>query len=559
MKTRTAVLRDLAVRRFDVCVIGGGATGAGCALDAQMRGLQTALVDGHDFAAASSSASTKLVHGGVRYLQQALAELDLGQLKVVRRALRERILLLENAPYLAHPLEILIPCRSRFETLYYSLGMKLYERMAGRASLGPSRKLSPAESRRRMPGLAAEKLAGAVVYFDGQLDDARYGWALVNTFVAAGGEAANYAKVIAFEKASNGKLTAAILEDRLAGARMTVRARAFVNATGPFADTIRSLASPGVAARLVLSRGVHILLPLGADATSEALLVPKTEDGRVIFAIPWQGRLLVGTTDRETTLEADLAVQQAEAEYLLSHLNPYLARPREIEEIVSAFAGIRPLVRSKHARATRKLIRDHEVEVDPQSGLISILGGKWTTYRAMGEDTIDAVERYLGQPVLPSPTRHHRLEGAKGYRPDHWKELVWEFGLEEPVARRLAQKFGSGAGKVALLMQADPELRRRIVSGAAAIRAEIVHAIWQEMAVTLEDVLARRLGLEYFSWELAVEAAPVVASYLARELDWSEAQKSDAVSGYVGKIRRRQSTIGVRKVEPLGEGHSGLS
>ncbi|HXY52005.1 MAG TPA: FAD-dependent oxidoreductase [Terriglobales bacterium] len=550
MKTRTAVLRELAVRRFDVCVIGGGATGAGCALEAQLRGLQTALVDAGDFASASSSASTKLVHGGVRYLQQALAELDLGQLKVVRRALRERILLLENAPYLAHPLEILIPCRHRFETLYYGLGMKLYERMAGRASLGPSRKLSPAESRRRMPGLAAEKLAGSVVYFDGQLDDARYGLTLVNTFVAAGGEAANYAKVIAFEKDSNGKLTVAILEDRLAGARLAVQARAFVNATGPFSDRIRSLASPGVVARLVLSRGVHILLPLEADATSEALLVPRTEDGRVIFAIPWQGRLLVGTTDRETTLEADLTVQQAEAGYLLSHLNPYLARPRGIQEIVSAFAGIRPLVRSNHARATRKLIRDHEVEVDPESGLISILGGKWTTYRAMGEDAVDAVGRYLGQAVLPSPTRHHRLEGGKAYRPDYWKDLVREFGLEEPVARHLAQKFGSGAAEVVFLTKTDPELRRSMVSGSAAIRAEIVHAIWREMAVTIEDVLARRLGLEYFSWELAVEAAPVVASYLARQLDWSEAQKNEAVSGYVGQIRRRQSAIGVRKEPP---------
>jgi len=456
MKIRTEVLRELARRRFDVCVIGGGATGAGCALEAQLRGLQTALVDGGDFVAASSSASTKLVHGGVRYLQQAVAELDLGQLKVVRRALHERVLVLENAPYLAHPLEILIPCHNRLETFYYGLGMKLYERMAGKASLGPSRKLSQDETCGRMPGLAAEKLAGAVVYFDGQLDDARYGVTLVETLVAAGGEAANYAKVAALEKAADGKLAAAILEDGLSGARLTVRARAFVNATGPFSDRIRSLASPGVAARLVLSRGVHILLPLEAEATSEALLVPKTEDGRVIFAIPWQGRLLVGTTDQETTLDRDLAVQQAEAVYLLSHLNRYLARPRELPEIVSAFAGIRPLVRSNHARVTKKLIRDHEVEVDQQSGLISILGGKWTTYRAMGEDTIDAVQRYLGQEVRPSLTRHHRLHGANGYRPDEWKDLVREFGLEEPCARHLAQKFGTGAAEVVLLTKADP-------------------------------------------------------------------------------------------------------
>ena len=546
MKTRTEALREISGCRFDVCVIGAGATGAGCALDAQLRGLQTALVDASDFASATSSASTKLVHGGVRYLQQAVTDLDLGQLKIVRRALHERILLLKNAPHLAHRLETLVPCRSRFEMLYYGVGLWLYDWIAGRSSLGASQRLSRAESLRRMPVLKADKLIGAVSYVDGQLDDARYGVTLVNTFAAAGGEVANYLRVIGFEKGADEKLSAAIVEDSLSGARCKVRARVFVNATGPFSDSIRRLASPALPPRLVLSRGVHILLPL-EDEAKQAFLVPKTEDGRVIFAIPWQGRLLIGTTDRETTLDEDLIVQQGEAEYLLSHLNRYLARPREVREIVCAFAGIRPLVRSDHAKATKKLARDHEVEVDQRCGLISILGGKWTTYRAMAEDTIDVVQRALGQTVRPGGTSTHLLAGSEGYSVDIWRELVGQ-GVGEATARHLAAKFGTNAREVIALTKEDPGLGEFIVQGAPAIRAEIVYAIREEMAVTIEDVLARRIGLQYFSWDLAAQAAPVVAGYIARELGWPDMKKRDAVLDYTRKIQRMQSAVGLQPV-----------
>jgi glycerol-3-phosphate dehydrogenase len=544
MKTRFDALHELESRSFDVCVIGAGATGAGCALDAQLRGFRTALVDAGDFASGSSSASTKLAHGGVRYLQQAFTEFDFGQLKVVRQALQERILMLENAPYLAHVREFVVPCFNRFQMLYYGIGLKLYDWFAGKATLGASRLLSR-EQASQFP-LQRDHLAGAVTYLDGQFDDARYGITLVKTFSDAGGEAANYLKVIGLERDNNGKLSAAIVEDRLSSRALNVRARVFVNATGPFSDNLRLLATPTLSNRLVLSKGVHVLLPLD-DGVRSALLIPRTEDGRVIFAIPWLGRLLVGTTDHEVTRDQEMLVTRDDAEYLLRHLNRYMAHPYQLEEIVSAFAGMRPLVRSKHAHETKNLIREHEVEVDEGSGLVSILGGKWTTYRAMAEDTINAVQDVLGVSRTPSSTRHRHLAGAETYTPEQWKALASEHGLTEATARHLFEKFGSEAFAVVAIATDNPKLKLPLIFGAPAIEAEVVYCARHEMAVTIEDVLARRTGLQYFSWKLAIEAAPVVAQHLARELGWSEQQKKQAIHDYIGKLEKSLEAIGLRR------------
>jgi glycerol-3-phosphate dehydrogenase len=300
--------------------------------------------------------------------------------------------------------------------------------------------------------------------------------------------------------------------------------------------------NPHVPSRLVPSKGVHILLPLD-DGVGSALLIPKTEDGRVIFAIPWLGRLLVGTTDREVTLD-DVTVTHAEAEYLLRHLNRYFARNYAVGDIVSAFAGIRPLVRAGHA-ATKKLVRDHEVEVDRRSGLVSILGGKWTTYRHMAEDTIDTVQRQLGQIRTSSKTRHHALTGASGYTTEYWRDLARDYLLNESTARHLAGKFGTDAVSVLQLMKDRPELRSPIVRNAPAIQAEILYCIRNEMASTIEDVLARRIGLQQFSWTMAMQAAPDVASHLAREFAWSSRLETEATENYIAGIRRIQKAIGV--------------
>lgn len=270
----------------------------------------------------------------------------------------------------------------------------------------------------------------------------------------------------------------------------------------------------------------------------------------MIFAIPWLGRLLVGTTDQEVTLDEDLAVTRADAEYLLRHLNRYIAKSHRIEDVVSAFAGVRPLVRAGHAQ-TKSLVRDHEVEVDSRTGLVSILGGKWTTYRHMAEDTINAVQRQMGRNIEPSKTRTHALTGTPGYRPKYWQTLAREHQLEESTARHLAEKFGTDSAAVLQLTTDSPELRSLIVDDGPAIQAEIVYCIRNEMACTIEDVLVRRIGLQQFSWAMAMQAAPIVASHLATELAWSGEQETEATETYIAGIRRMQETIGVSIAHPI--------
>jgi len=545
MKSRPDALRDLATRQFDVCVIGAGASGAGCALDAQRRGFQTALVDAGDFASATSSASTKLAHGGVRYLQQAVAEFDFGQLKVVREALRERILMLENAPHLVHSLDFVVPCFSSFDLLYFGTGMKIYDWLAGNASLGGSRILSKQEALHLVPTLRTDRLAGGVSYRDGQFDDARLAVTLVKTFADSAGEVVNYLRVVDLEKDSTGKLVATIAEDVFSEQKITIRARAFVNAAGPFSDEVRLMAAPALPRRLVRSKGAHILLPL-EEGVNDALLIPKTEDGRVIFAIPWLGRLLVGTTDQEVPTAEEPMVTQEDAAYLLRHLNRYTARHYAHDEIVSAFAGVRPLVQPDHSRQTKKLVREHEVEIDEHSGLVSILGGKWTTYRVMAEHTIDAVAKTLGRANTRTNSQHLPLAGATGYTAEYWRTLVREYDVTEATGRHLAEKFGMESAHVLELTKENTVLKSPIVAGSPSICAEIIYCARHEMAVTIEDVLARRIGLQYFDWRLAMQAASVVASHLARELGWSDQQRNEAIHDYVGRIERWLAAIGLQ-------------
>jgi len=461
---------------YDVCVIGGGATGAGCALDAQLRGLRTILIEADDFTSKTSSASTKMAHGGVRYLQAAVRNLDVRQYHLVRDALHERAVMIRNAPHLAAPLEFVVPCFSSVEQLYYGIGLKMYDWIAGKGSLGASRILSKKEAVRDLPLIQTNGLAGAATYTDGQFDDARYCLALVLTFVAQGGTARNHARVIDFEK-QGGRIVGAVVQDQFSKQTTSIRANAFVNATGPFSDAVRSLASANSAPRLSPSKGVHILFPLPADWGTRALLVPKTEDGRVIFALPYNGRLMVGTTDTAAAPGAEMVVTREEIDYLLRQINPYLSHPLTASGIVSGFAGMRPLVRSANATQTSQLIRDDEVEVDPESGLISILGGKWTTYRLMAERTINRISN------VPSRTRTTPLVAGEPRRP-----------------------------------------------GAPPTQVEVVHAVQHEMARTVEDVIARRLGLEQYDWHMALQAAPIVAEWMAIETAQPE--------NYMGHVRR---------------------
>ena len=545
MIQRSKTIASVAGAEFDLCVIGGGATGAGCALDAQLRGLRTVLVDSGDFASGTSSASTKLVHGGVRYLEQAIKTFDLAEYRMVQHALRERTHMLGNAPHLAHASEFLVPVFSWLQAGYFRAGLKMYDLLAGKKNLFPSKFLSRKETLARLPGLRPEGLRGAVAYADGQFDDARYGLALVRSFAEAGGQALNYARVTGFSRDAKGKISGVALSDAFSDEPISLRARAVVNATGPFSDKIRQLANPSAAARLRPSKGVHLLFPLELFPGRDALLVPQTEDKRVIFAVPWQGRLLVGTTDDEATPETRLVVERDEADYLLRQLKPYLKKPLQVGDAVSGIAGLRPLVAAGSGHGTKELIRDHEVEIDEQSRVISILGGKWTTHRLMAEDTIDAVQRELGVQVSPCVTKQHPLDGARGFADDYWQTLAREGGISEATSKHLASKFGTNAAKVLALMRDDARLGEPIAEGLPAVRAEVVYSAREEMAQTIEDVLARRLGVQMYGWRAAIAAAPAVAELLAGELGWSAERKSDEISKYIAKLRGFLKELGL--------------
>jgi len=295
------------------------------------------------------------------------------------------------------------------------------------------------------------------------------------------------------------------------------------------------------------SKGAHILLPLDLFPTEDALLIPKTEDGRVLFAVPWGGRLLVGTTDEEVSPDAELVVTAEDVDYLLRHLNQYVARPITPGDIVSGFAGARPLVGSDSSSDTKKLARDDVIEVDPASGLISIMGGKWTTHRAMAEDTIQTAQQALGLPQTESKTRHHILSGGEGFTDDYWKRLCREHPISEGTARHLASKFGTASQNVLELAIDDPDLLQTILPGGRATRAEVVYAVRYEMAATIEDVLARRLGMQFYSWSDCVNAAPIVGSLMQKELQWSDPSAREAITTYIEKIYHLTETAGLSR------------
>jgi glycerol-3-phosphate dehydrogenase len=548
MLQRSEVLRRAANSSYDVCVIGAGATGAGSALDAQLRGLKTLLIDASDFGSGTSTASTKLIHGGLRYLQQAVKELDAGHYRLVRQALGERRLMMHNAPNLVRTRQFAIPCFGLLELVYYDAGSKLYDWLSGESSLARSRWVSSAKSLAAMPYIRQQGLKGTIVYSDGQFDDARYNLALVKSCFAAGGDTLNYSPVLRFEHNAQGRLVAAIVKDAQSQESFRVTAKAFVNATGAFSDRTRRLADADAEERLRLSRGVHILLPLPEDFGDHALLIPKTEDQRVMFAIPWQGRLLVGTTETESDLSDEMVVTRGEAEYLLRHLSRYLCKTFQLSDIVSAMVGVRPLVRSADRRDTTKLARDYEIEVS-RSGLISILGGKWTVYRAMAEDAANAVQQEVTGRTTACVTRVRPLFGSLPESVDRYAgaaaAVARAHGITQKTARHLVQKFGTCAGRVLDLAQGDPSLLAPLVEGAPQIQAEVVYSVREEMAVSLEDVLSRRLGLQYFDWRLAAQAAPVAARLLARELGWCTERTRKEVESYTELISRYLKALGL--------------
>ena len=545
MRDRVQELKNISGQQFDLCVIGGGATGAACALDAQLRGIRTVLLEAGDFAGATSSAATKIIHGGVRYLEEAIRDVDPKEYHVLVRALHERVRMLDNAPHLTRQLQFLVPSYHWLNAVYLDIGLKIYDWLAGSARISPSKYVSREETLRRMPELKREGLIGSVEYADGQFDDARYNLALVQTFSQAGGGALNYARVTDFARDSAGRLAGGSVTDQLSGEKFSVQAKVFVNATGPFSDAIRTMATDSLPKRMRLSKGAHILLPLDLFPTQDAMLIPKTDDGRVIFVVPWNGRLLVGTTEQEVSPEDELFVSRDDIDFMLGQLNKYLEHRVEPSQIVSGFAGARPLVSSGESESTKKIARDDVIEVDPSSGLISIMGGKWTTHRAMAEDTINTVQKALELPVTDCPTRFHVLHGGEGFSRDLSEKLIAVYRIAEETAQHLAAKFGTAAWKVLQLVAENRRLAEPILASIPAIQAEVVYCVRQELAVRIEDVLARRLGVQFYSWREAIHAAPLVATLMAEELHWSSDQTKSETATYVDKVNKLLERAGL--------------
>lgn len=525
-------IASLDTTTFDVCIIGGGATGAGCALDAVQRGLKTILIEKDDFAAGTSSKSTKLFHGGVRYLEKAVMQLDAEQFRMVYKSLHERRTLINNAPHLAHPIALLTPCFRWWEGFYYSMGLKIYDLLAGSTNLKSSQWLNKKQAVERIPNLKTDKLKSAVLYFDGQFDDIRYTLELVKTAAELGCTVINHIAAEDFSFDDDGKLCKISVFDTIREKNYNLKAKIFVNATGTGADIIRLKANPNLNKRMRVSKGAHLVLPYEVMPAETALLIPKTDDGRVIFLLPWNRKILVGTTDEEVQpTEQESTLNNADVEYLLDYTARYLNTTIDAKNVRAGFSGLRPLLQAASGN-TKDLVRDHEVEVDYDSGLISIMGGKWTTYRLMAKDTLDIVEKNLNRPITPCKTQNLVLLGGRNYNLNGHLELATKYKVPEFIAKRLHKRYGAMASKILDITVSDPSLRRSIVSGSPVICAEVVYTIIHEMGVSLRDVIARRLGLEFTSWKYAYQSSFAVANIMQDILRFSGEEKKRMVDEY---------------------------
>jgi len=513
MNRAQALERLRANEPWDLVIIGGGATGLGCAVDASARGYRTLLLEQHDFAKATSSRSTKLVHGGVRYLKQ-------GNISLVLEALHERGLLCQNAPHLVHHLAFIVPVYTWWEGPFYGIGLKLYDRLAGQLGLGPSTMLSREQTLEQIPTIEQSGLQGGVCYYDGQFDDARLAVNLAQTVFDLGGCALNYCRVTRLIK-ETGLTRGVVARDEETGEAHEIRARVVINATGVFSDGVRRMDDPAAEPVVAASQGAHLVLPREFLPGDSAIMVPHTPDGRVLFAVPWHDRTLVGTTAGAVErIDLEPRPMAEEIQFILQNAAKYLVKDPQPSDVLSAFAGLRPLVKSGNGRNTAALSRDHTILIS-DSGLLTIAGGKWTTYRKMAEDTVHQAEAVGGLGRKPCRTAGLRIHG---------------FSSAPPVDGHLAG-YGSDADAIRSLASAQPDWARPIHPALPYIGAEVVWAVRGEMARTVEDVLARRTRALLLDARASIQAAPQVARLMAAELKKPDTWPETSVADYVTVAR----------------------
>ena len=519
-EARLATLRDGGT--FDLLVIGGGATGCGIAVDAAARGLSVALVERNDYAEGTSSRSTKLLHGGVRYLEAAVKRLDRANFKLVLEALRERGALLANAPHLSRRLAMVTPLYSWVEAPYVYAGLKLYDLLSGRSSIGGSRFLSKRQALARFPGLQPDGLKAGVLYYDGQFVDSRLVIALMRTARQRGAVLVNHVEATALLHDDSGRVCGAELHDRLSDRRWPLKARAVINATGPFADGIARMDDRGARPILTVSSGAHIVLDRRFVPPDTGLLIPKTHDGRVLFILPWQDHALVGTTDEAATVEEHPRPARADIAYLLDYVRQIFGAEVAESDIKASWSGLRPLAFDPKAKNSAELARDH-VLLESASGLITITGGKWTTYRLMSEQAVDlAVKRANLAHATQCVTEELKLFGADRFNPRD-EEVLRRQGFHQDVARHLNRTYGDRAADLVGL--ATMGWSQRLHPDHPYIEADVLHAVRYEDALHAIDVLARRMTLALVDREAARTAARRVIDLMTPELGWNEAAR----------------------------------
>jgi glycerol-3-phosphate dehydrogenase len=493
---------------WDIIIVGGGATGLGCAVDSASRGYRTLLLERGDFAKGTSSRSTKLVHGGVRYLEQ-------GNFSLVLEALKERGLLRRNAPHLVSDLPFVVPNYSWWEAPWTGIGLKLYDIMAGKLGFGASRLLSKAETVQRIPTVEQDGLHGGIIYHDGQFDDARLAINLARTAADHGATVLNYANVKELIK-EQALIEGVVAEDLETGDLHYLKGKAIINATGPFSDALRRIDDPAAPPLIAPSQGVHIVLDRSFLPGDSAILVPHTRDGRVIFLIPWHDRILVGTTD--TALEG-VPVEPVplpdEVDFLLEYAARYLTKDPTRSDVLSVFAGIRPLVRGGDDAGTASLSRDHSITIST-SGLITVAGGKWTTYRKMAEDTIDQALVLAELEAKPCNTYNLPVHGSHP-NAKTFGALAW---------------YGSDAPGIEVIMQEEERFAEPLHADMKPLAAEVIWAVREEMARTVEDFLARRTRSLLLDARASIDMAPTVARLMAEELGYDEGWQAKQVEDY---------------------------
>lgn len=482
---RTKMLAQIVSRQtdWDIVIIGGGATGVGCAVDAASRGYEVLLLEQADFGKGTSSRSTKLVHGGVRYLEQ-------GNISLVMEALKERGILRQNAPHLVEELAFIVPNYEWWEMPFYGVGLKIYNLLSGKYGFGKSQILSKAETLKRLPTIKKEGLRGGVIYFDGQFDDTRLLINLAQTAHEQGATLLNYSRVFQLIKDGDGLINGVSFVDEETGQLHQVKAKAVINATGAFCDSVRQLSDKKSQPIIAPSQGIHLTFDRSFLPTDTAIMIPHTSDGRVLFAIPWHNHTIVGTTD--TPIEKASLEPKAldeEIEFILATAKEYLHKPPTRDDILSIFAGVRPLVKSGDAKNTSSLSRDHTIEID-KSGLVTITGGKWTTYRNMAEDCINQAANLVGLPEKDCVTKTLKI-----------------YQTPKNEGEKLHPDFEYTVG-------------------------DVLCAVREEMAETVEDVLARRTRILFLNAKVALEIAPKIAEIMAKELGKNKTWKTEQVKAF---------------------------